>query len=44
VGLLTLLTIAGMSAFGGYRSGMYERARIESTSWPRLCKSSSTWG
>jgi tetratricopeptide (TPR) repeat protein len=31
VGLLTLLTIAGMSAFGGYRSGMYERERIEST-------------
>jgi tetratricopeptide (TPR) repeat protein len=31
VGMLTLLTIAGMSAFGGYRSGMYERERIEST-------------
>jgi tetratricopeptide (TPR) repeat protein len=36
VGILTLLTIAGMSAFGGYRSGMYERSLIESTQMAHL--------
>lgn len=31
VAILTLLTIAGMSAFGGYRAGMTERSSAEST-------------
>ena len=44
VGLLTLLTIAGMSAFGGYRSGMYERARIESTQLSQLVQEQFNMG
>jgi tetratricopeptide (TPR) repeat protein len=44
VGLLTLLTIAGMSAFGGYRSGMYERARIESTELAQLVQEQFNMG
>jgi tetratricopeptide (TPR) repeat protein len=31
VAILTLLTIAGMSAFGGYRAGLTERTSAEST-------------
>jgi tetratricopeptide (TPR) repeat protein len=44
VALLTLLTIAGMSAFGGYRSGMYERARLESTELAQLVQEQFNMG